>query len=67
MSALNKSTGDTNNVGAAWIWENGRISIKLDAFVTLTGSKDLVLTLFPADDAPPRSQRKEPEEDDRPF
>jgi hypothetical protein len=57
LAALNKRTDEKgNNIGAAWINDNGSISIRLDSFVVLTGSKDLVLTLFKADDRP-RGQR----------
>jgi len=34
-------------VGAAWLNENGSISIRLEPFVTLRSEPGLVLTLFP--------------------
>jgi hypothetical protein len=49
LSALNKSTNEKNNVGAAWKNDNGTISIRVDYCVVIHSSKDLVLTLFPAD------------------
>jgi hypothetical protein len=37
-----------NNMGAAWIHDDGTIRIKLSPFVQLDGSfPDVVLTLFP--------------------
>lgn len=62
LAALNKATEERNNVGAAWIYEDGRISISLNAFVTLTGSKDLVLTLFPDDYKSSKRQADDPGE-----
>lgn len=49
LKALNKTTGEKNSVGAAWI-NNDKdcsITVVLDPFITLHASKDLVLTLFP--------------------
>ena len=47
------ATGRTQRVGAAWrkTLRDGRemISISLDPFVVLDGSKDFALTLFPND------------------
>jgi hypothetical protein len=61
ISALNKRTDEKGTVGAAWLNENGTISIVLDPFVTLTQTgKDLLLTLFPADG---RSKDRSPPED----
>jgi hypothetical protein len=50
LSALNKSTDETRNIGAGWKQPNGRISIKLDAFTVLQSSPDLIITLFPANE-----------------
>jgi hypothetical protein len=61
LAALHKGTEDTANVGVAWIKDNGRISIKLNAFVHLIGNKDLVLTLFPETDG--RKQYRQSLED----
>lgn len=72
LAALNKSTDEKSNVGAAWENDNGSISIRLDSFVVLKGSKDLVLTLFKSDSRP-RGQRLQEDtpmsdpDDDRPF
>ena len=59
LSALNKDTNEKNKVGAAWVNENGTISIKLNAFIKLEASTALVLTLFP-----PKQQTPN---DDTPF
>jgi hypothetical protein len=48
LAALNKTTGEKNTIGAAWTQADGRISIKLNAFVTLQAGPDLVLSLFKA-------------------
>lgn len=50
LVALDKSTEATHQVGAAWKQPEGRISIKLDAFTVLSGSPNLIITLFPAND-----------------
>ena len=47
LKALNKATEEKGRVGAAWMNEDGSVSIVLDAFVNLAASPDLVLTLFP--------------------
>jgi hypothetical protein len=48
LKALNKATGEkSRNAGAAWVNEDGSISIDVEPFVVLRGGKDLVLTLFP--------------------
>jgi len=48
LKALNKATDEKNrNVGAAWVNDDGSISIDVEPFVVLYGGKDLVLTLFP--------------------
>jgi len=36
-------------LGVGWQNDNGSISIKLDPFVYVHGSENLVITLFPAD------------------
>lgn len=46
LHAMNKRTDEKSKVGAAWLNESGSISIVLDPFIVLAGSKDLVLTLF---------------------
>lgn len=37
-------------VGAAWVNENGSVSIDLDPFVVLRGQDHLSLALYPNDD-----------------
>lgn len=46
VGALNKRTDEKNSVGVGWANDNGSISIRLDPFITLTSSPDLVITLF---------------------
>lgn len=46
--ALNKENNRSHRVGAAWLNDNGSISIEIDEFVTLSGKdKYMALTLFP--------------------
>lgn len=46
--AMNKENDRSHRVGAAWLNDNGSVSIELDEFVVLTGKdKNTVLTLFP--------------------
>lgn len=47
LKALDKSTGQTNEVGAAWENENGSIAIRLNLYIVLHHNPNLVLTLFP--------------------
>jgi hypothetical protein len=38
----------SNNIGAAWLNDDGSLMLKLDPFVVLEGSReDMILTLFP--------------------
>lgn len=50
VAALNKATNVKGNVGAAWINQDGSIAIKLDPFIVLEDSTNLLLTLFPNKD-----------------
>lgn len=54
VSAVMRGTDVKGNIGVAWKSDNddGRISMKLHGFVTLTGHPDLYITLFPRDDGP---------------
>lgn len=48
VSALCKKTDKKSNIGCAWKNEDGRITIKLNAFVCLDSyEQDLVIALFP--------------------
>jgi hypothetical protein len=47
LAAMDKVTDEKNNIGGAWLNEDGSIRVVLDAFIGLTSSKALVLTLFP--------------------
>jgi hypothetical protein len=51
VAAMNKRTDEKGTVGSAWVNENGTISITINGFVHIEGSKDLLITLFPNDDA----------------
>ena len=61
LHALNKATEARSQVGAAWQEDDGRISIKLNQFVTLEASPDLVLSLFPVSDQDRQRWAKERE------
>jgi hypothetical protein len=38
----------SNNIGAAWLNDDGSLMLKLDPFIVLEGSReDMILTLFP--------------------
>ena len=47
VAAMNKQTDMKSNIGAAWINEDKSISIVLNAFVVISGGKDILITLFP--------------------
>lgn len=47
LHAMNKGTDEKSRAGVAWAQANGRISIKLNAFVVLHAGEDLILSLFP--------------------
>ena len=47
LKVLNKKTSEKGEVGAAWLNEDGSISIQLNMLVVLKRKKNLVLTLFP--------------------
>lgn len=61
IAAMNKVTDLKGRVGAAWKNNDGSISLVLDAFITLTSSKDLVITMFP--DNKPKNNPSRPEQD----
>lgn len=46
VHAMDKRTNQKARVGAAWVNDNGTISIVLNNFVVLQGNIDLVVTLF---------------------
>jgi len=69
IAALDKSTGQQQNVGAAWINPGGRISVQFDPFVVLDfRDKNLVISLFPAGGGKGKKKSKpsaaEPSQDD---
>lgn len=47
LGFLNKATDEKGNVGAAWLNEDSTITIVLNTQVQITGSADVILTLFP--------------------
>ncbi len=49
IAALNKRTDEKAIIGAAWKNEDGSISITLNSFIKIEGSKDILITLFPKD------------------
>lgn len=52
LKAMDKTTNaKSGKIGAGWKNKDGSVSIDLEAFVVLHGSKSLVLTLFPIDRA----------------
>lgn len=53
LKAMDKSKErhKSGKIGAGWKNTDGSISIDLEPFVQLNGSKDLVLTLFPIERA----------------
>ena len=49
LKFLNKRTEETGEIGAAWLNEDGSLSLVLNPMVVLRQSPDLVITLFPRD------------------
>jgi hypothetical protein len=47
FKALNKDTGETATLGAAWLNDDGTLTVKMDPFIVLTNAPGHVLTLFP--------------------
>ena len=47
VAALNKTTNEKSNIGAAWTNEDGTISIVLSSFIVIHAEKALLITLFP--------------------
>jgi hypothetical protein len=47
VGCLDKQTDAKGNIGAAWINDDGTISIVIDAFVVIRGGKQTLITLFP--------------------
>lgn len=53
VGALNRETDEKNSrVGGAWKNPDGTIDLRLDDFITITGSKSLYLRLWPNADQP---------------
>jgi len=46
---LDKKTGESGRIGAAWDNEDGSITLVLNSKVVLKQDKDEVITLFPKD------------------
>lgn len=49
ISALNPKTGVKGKVGAAWNNDDGTLQLKLNSFIVLQGSEELLIRLFPAE------------------
>lgn len=48
VKAMNKENDRAHRVGAAWLNDNGSISVEIDEFIVLSGAdKKTVVTLFP--------------------
>lgn len=47
FKALNKETSETATLGAAWLNDDGTLTVKIDPFIVLTNAPGHVLTLFP--------------------
>lgn len=52
VGCLDKSDDRKSNVGAAWINQDGTISVIIDAFVVVHGGKQTLITLFPNKEQP---------------
>jgi hypothetical protein len=53
LKAMDKITNDKGRIGAAWVEEDGSVSVIVDRFAFLSGSENVVLKLFPNDKAKP--------------
>ena len=53
VKAMNKETGEkSQSIGGAWVNEkDSSISIKLNPFIVLASSPNLLITLFPTNEA----------------
>lgn len=47
VAALDKTTDEKNNIGGAWLNDDGSIAVVLNPFIVLTARKSLLITLFP--------------------
>lgn len=47
VAAMDKTTDAKNNIGGAWLNEDGSIAVIIDPFIVLNGSRNLLITLFP--------------------
>lgn len=47
VGCLDKTDNRKGNVGAAWLNEDGTISMVFDPFVVIQGGRDRLITLFP--------------------
>lgn len=49
---MNKRTGEkAYSVGSAWINDTGTIALYFDPFIVVPGGPDVLITLFPYDEA----------------
>jgi hypothetical protein len=49
VKVLNKKSSLKGHIGAAWINEDGTISIVLDNYISLYQDGNILITLFPTD------------------
>ncbi len=63
VSALSRSSEHKGNIGVAWVNQDGTVSIKLNPFTVLSAAQDLLITLFPNDDADRPRKKKRVAED----
>jgi hypothetical protein len=56
VKAVDKESGRKMRVGAAWLNDNGTISIDLDVFVVLEGSRRPTINLFPWEESETRGE-----------
>lgn len=47
VKAMNKENNRSHRIGAAWLNDNGTLSIDIDEFVVISGRDRPVITLFP--------------------
>lgn len=50
VKAMQRETDRSQRIGAAWMNDNGSVSIDLDPFVVLEGKDRPIVTLFPWDE-----------------
>lgn len=59
LKAYHKPTGNRGEVGAAWVNDDGSLTLKLNPCVVLTYDSNIVLTLFPVEEPKPFPPKKD--------